>query len=140
MRLVHFIECPTVDDLREPWKEVDISSFEGDYVKKIAGIFKTGVTAIYKVRYPAFHFNGVSRGVDVYLLMYPENGERALLSEDEDAIWAMYCTMFNAGLHGASDRHPESTDLDLQELRMWEPKPIKPQSGPRIMVNINNEK
>lgn len=114
---------------------------EGEFIAQLSKFFGHGYPcAIHKMLFPMFDpCNNSAHGVDVYLLMYPENGERALISRSEDALSMMCNLMCDCGMAGVADFIPKVANLDLLQLRMWEPPEPRITSGPRIKVNLNKQ-
>ena len=141
MRTICFVECPTIDEPLEPWQRVERYSMEGEFIAQLSQFFGHGYPcAIHKMLFPMFDpCNNLAHGVDVYLLMYPENGERALISRSEDAIAMMSNLMYACGMGEPTDIYTKVADLDMLVLDIWKPAQPRTSSAPRIMVNVNKQ-
>lgn len=136
MRKIWFINCPCVDSIEQPWEPVPLARFEGMFVSLLSRLFKVDKPhTIYKMKFPLFDgCCGLAYGQDIYLLMYPDNGDRALISFSKDAVCYMYDMMRKSDLWGAYDEKPQS----IEEGQLHFARPL-PTAAPRIMVNTNNK-
>jgi len=141
MRTICFVECPTVDELLAPWQEVPLASIEGEFIILVAEFFGThSPTSIHKMLFPMFDAsNNVAHGEVVYLLSYPENGDRALISKSEEAIVMMNNLMYGCGMCEPTDIYPKVAYLDMLVLDGWKPQQPRITSNPRIMVNASKQ-
>lgn len=137
MRKIWFINCPCVDSIEQPWEPVPLAHFEGMFVSRLSRLFKVDKPhTIYKMKFPTFDGHcGLAGGEDIYLLMYPDNGDRALISFSQDAVCFMYYMMHKSNLCGAYNEEPESIEED--RLGFARVRPCN--TAPRIMVNVNKK-